>query len=220
MCSSRSRGIWRRRTPACARCSPKGRSLRPSRPCRMAGWAARSSSPTWRRTGRPMSPTCSRASTAHASGYRKRSMPNDAAQTDSPPASPTVWYSYAIVRVVPRVERGECINVGVILFARTRRFLEARIEFDPARLRALEPEVDGELTARPLAAFEAIGAGNPEGGPLAALPQSERFHRLTAPPSTMIQTSPVHVGRCADPRAALEDLLSAYVRPPREGSKV
>jgi hypothetical protein len=147
-------------------------------------------------------------------------MPNDAAPTASPPASPTVWYSYAIVRVVPRVERGECINVGVILFARTRRFLEARIEFAPARLRALAPEVDAELIARHLATFVAIGAGSPEGGPLAALPQSERFHWLTAPRSTMIQTSPVHVGRCADPLAALEDLLNDYVRPPREGSKV
>jgi len=131
-----------------------------------------------------------------------------------------VWYSYAIVRVVPRVERGECINVGVILFARTRRFLEAQMEFDPARLRAIAPEVDGELIARHLATFEAIGAGGPEGGPLAALPQSERFHWLTAPRSTMIQTSPVHVGRCADPSATLEDLLSDYVRPPRERSKV
>jgi hypothetical protein len=131
-----------------------------------------------------------------------------------------VWYSYAIVRVVPRVERGECINVGVILFARTRRFLEARIELDPERLRALAPAVDTELIARHLATFVAIGAGSPEGGPLAALPQSERFHWLTAPRSTMIQTSPVHIGRCADPNAALEDLLDDYVRPPREGSQV
>jgi Protein of unknown function (DUF3037) len=147
-------------------------------------------------------------------------MPNDAAPTASPPASPTVWYSYAIVRVVPRVERGECINVGVILFARTRRFLEARIEFDPARLRALAPEADSALIARHLETFAAIGAGSPAGGPLAALPQSERFHWLTAPRSTMIQPSPVHVGRCAEPRAALDDLLDAYVRPPGEGSKV
>ena len=144
-------------------------------------------------------------------------MPNDAAPTASRPASPTVWYSYAIVRVVPRVERGECINVGVILFARTRRFLEARIELDPARLHALAPEVESELIARHLDTFVAICAGKPEGGPLAALPQSERFHWLTAPRSTMIQTSPVHVGRCADPQAALDDLLSGYVLPPGRG---
>jgi hypothetical protein len=124
-----------------------------------------------------------------------------------------VWYSYAIVRVVPRVERGECINVGVILFARPRRFLDARIELDPARLLALAPEVDSALIARHLETFVAICAGRPEGGPLAALPQSERFHWLTAPRSTMIQTSPVHVGRCADPDAALDDLLDGLVRP-------
>jgi hypothetical protein len=141
-------------------------------------------------------------------------MPNDAAPTASPPDSPTVWYSYAIVRVVPRVERGECINVGVILFARTRRFLEARIELDPARLRALAPEVDSALIARHLETFASIGAGSPEGGPLAALPQSERFHWLTAPRSTMIQTSPVHAGRCTDAHAALEHLLRTMVRPP------
>ncbi len=141
-------------------------------------------------------------------------MPNDAARTDSPPASPTVWYSYAIVRVVPRVERGECINVGVILFARARRFLGAAIALDPARLHAFAPEVDGATIARHLATFAAIGAGRAEGGPLAALPQSERFHWLTAPRSTMIQTSPVHIGRCADPAATLENLLAALVGPP------
>ena len=139
-------------------------------------------------------------------------MPNDAAPTGSPPASPTVWYSYAIVRVVPRVERGECINVGVVLFARPRRFLEARMALDPARLRALAPDADDALIARHLETFVAICAGQPAGGPLAALPQSERFHWLTAPRSTMIQTAPVHVGRCADPTAALDDLLDRYVR--------
>lgn len=141
-------------------------------------------------------------------------MPNDAAPTSSPPASPTVWYSYAIVRVVPRVERGEFVNVGVILFARSRRFLETAFALDPARLRALAPDADDALIARHLATFAAIGAGQPEGAPLAALPQSERFHWLTAPRSTMIQTSPVHIGRCADPQAALDDLLTSFVRPP------
>jgi hypothetical protein len=128
------------------------------------------------------------------------------------PPPELAWYSYAIIRLVPRVERGEFLNVGVVLFARTRRFLVARVEPDFARLQALAPEVSPELVLPHLHAFIAIGAGAPEGGPLAALPPSERFHWLTAPRSTIIQTSPVHVGCCADPAAALEDLLTIYVR--------
>ena len=126
-----------------------------------------------------------------------------------------VWYSYAIVRVVPRVERGECVNVGVILFVRERRYLAARIEVDPARLLALAPDLDLALVERHLASFLAICDGRRDGGPLADLPPAERFHWLTAPRSTVIQTSPVHEGVCSDPEAALEDLLDAYVRPPR-----
>ena len=152
-------------------------------------------------------------------------MPNDADPSASHPASPTdppsppraplaAWYSYAIVRVVPRVERGEAINVGAILFSRPRRFLAARVELDRERLRAFAPWVDAALIGRHLAAFVAIAAGEPDGGPLAALPQSERFHWLVAPRSTMIQTTPVHIGRCADPAAALDDLLATFVRPP------
>jgi len=118
------------------------------------------------------------------------------------------------VRVVPRVERGECINVGVVLFARTRRFLAARVELDRARLHALAPDADLTTIERHLGTFVAIAAGDPVGGPLAALPQSERFHWITAPRSTTIQTAPVHIGRCADPARALEDLLDAFVRPP------
>ena len=123
-----------------------------------------------------------------------------------------MWYSYAVVRVVPRVERGECINVGVVLFAPTRRFLHARVELDPARLRALAPDADLELIERHLRTFEAICAGRPEGGPVATLPPSDRFHWLTAPRSTVIQTSPVHVGRAHEPRIALEQLLDEFVR--------
>ena len=141
-------------------------------------------------------------------------MPSDADPPPWPPASPTVWYSYAVIRVVPRVERGECVNVGVILFARALACLEARVELDPARVRALAPEADVALIERHLGTFSAICAGAPEGGPLAALPPSERFHWLTAPRSTVIQTSPVHVGATADPRATLEELLDAFVRPP------
>ncbi len=141
-------------------------------------------------------------------------MPNDAAPTDSAFDSPTAWYSYATIRVVPRVERGECLNAGVVLFARTRDYLAARVELDIARLRALAPEVDTDQIARHLHTFQAVADGADEGGPIAALPPAERFHWLTSPRSTVIQTSPVHVGRCDDPEAALEALLDRYVRPP------
>jgi DUF3037 family protein len=126
-----------------------------------------------------------------------------------------VWYSYAIVRVVPRVERGEFLNVGVVLFSREVAFLGARFELDEARLRALAPEVDVATVQRHLRTFQAICEGAAEGGPIAALPEPERFHWLVAPRSTMIQTSPVHVGRSSDATRALEDLLREFVRPPR-----
>jgi hypothetical protein len=130
-----------------------------------------------------------------------------------PPLS--VWYSYAVVRVVPRVERGEFVNVGVILFARTARFLAARIALDPARLHALALGVDLAVIERHLAAFVAICDGVPDGGPIARFSQSERFHWLTAPRSGVIQTSPVHIGRCDDPGATLDELCDALVRPIR-----
>ena len=144
-------------------------------------------------------------------------MPGDVAPPPSGPASPTAWYSYAVIRVVPRVERGECLNVGVVLFARELAYLEARVELDPPRLLALAPDVDLALIERHLRTFVAVGAGAPDGGPLAALPPSERFHWLTAPRSTVIQTTPVHVGATADPQATLEELLNAFVRPPIPG---
>jgi hypothetical protein len=138
-------------------------------------------------------------------------------QSDSPAASHTGWYSYAIVRVVPRVERGEQINVGVILYAPEKRFLAARIEFDPDRVLMLSPGADLSLIEQHLRNIQAIADGSTEAGPLAALPQSDRFHWLTAPRSTIIQTSSVHTGMCADPEAALEDLLNDFVRPTDSG---
>jgi hypothetical protein len=147
-----------------------------------------------------------------------RSMTSSANQNASPAASRTGWYSYAIVRVVPRVERGEQINVGVILYAPELRFLAARIELDAARVRAFAPEADLPLIEQHLQSFQGIADGNPDAGPLAALPQSDRFHWLTAPRSTIIQTSPVHTGLCADPDAALEDLLNDFVRQPKNVS--
>ena len=124
-------------------------------------------------------------------------------------------YSYAIVRVVPRVERGECVNVGVVLFARGPRHLAAAIELDRARLLALAPDLDLAAVERHLASFLAIAEGRAEGGPLADLPPAERFPWLTAPRSTVIQTAPAHVGRTTDLAAELDRLLADYVRPPR-----
>ena len=131
------------------------------------------------------------------------------------PQPPAVWYSYAVVRVVPRVERGEFVNVGVILFARTVRFLAACIDVDRPRMHALAPDLDIAMVERHLDAFVAICEGVSEGGPIAQLPPSERFHWLTAPRSAVIQPSPVHIGRTDDPRATLDALCAALVRSPK-----
>jgi Protein of unknown function (DUF3037) len=125
-------------------------------------------------------------------------------------ASPSP-FQYAIVRVVPRVERGECINAGVVLFCRPRRFLAATIALDEERLRALAPGVDLEAVRGHLAALERIAAGDPEAGPIAALPPSERFHWLVAPSSTIIQCSPVHTGLSDDPARELRHLVARLV---------
>lgn len=121
-------------------------------------------------------------------------------------------YSYAIVRIVPRVERGECVNSGVIIYSREAAFLDARVEPNPARIFALDPEANIGLIERHLDAFQAICSGKPEGGPMAELPPHERFHWLVAPRSTIVQTSPVHVGLTADPDATLQELMDAFVR--------
>jgi hypothetical protein len=121
-------------------------------------------------------------------------------------------YDYAIVRVVPRVERGEFVNAGVILFCRTRRFLGARIELDRTRLAALAPTLDPAEVERHLAIIPLVCAGGAAGGPIGLLPQPDRFHWLVAPRSAMIQTSPVHAGLCDDPAAALDHLIAALVR--------
>ncbi len=121
-------------------------------------------------------------------------------------------YDYAVIRVVPRVERGERINAGVIVSCATQQFLEAQIALDAARLRALDPAIDLADVEAALAVIPWIAAGDPRGGPVAHLPRGERFHWLIAPRSAMIQTSPVHTG-IDDPRAALPKLLARYVLP-------
>ncbi|MEF7616195.1 DUF3037 domain-containing protein [Aquincola sp. MAHUQ-54] len=124
-------------------------------------------------------------------------------------------YDYAIVRVVPRVERGEFINAGVILSCASRRFLQARIELDEARALALDPALDLPSIRATLAAIPLICEGGKAAGALGQLPLRERFHWLVAPRSASIQTSQVHTGRCDDLEAALTHLLERMVRPPR-----
>ena len=121
-------------------------------------------------------------------------------------------YDYAIIRVVPRVEREEFINVGVIVSCPARRFLEARIELDEQRLLALDPAVDIESIRTHLATIPAICAGGEQAGPIGRLSQRERFHWLIAPRSSTIQTSPVHTGYCKNQTAVLEHLLDTMVR--------
>jgi hypothetical protein len=121
-------------------------------------------------------------------------------------------YDYAIVRVVPRVERGEYVNAGIILSCDVERFLQACIELDERALLALDPEVDLDLIRRTLAAIPAICTGGADAGAIGRLSVRERFHWLVAPRSTMVQTSPVHTGRCTDLNSALSHLMATMVR--------
>ena len=121
-------------------------------------------------------------------------------------------FQYAVIRVVPRVERGESLNAGVILLCRPKRFLAARVGLDAARLRALAPDVDPATIETHLAGIERIAAGDRSAGPIAALGQGERFHWLVAPSSTVIQPSEVHTGVCDDPAEELDHLFEGLVR--------
>ena len=117
-------------------------------------------------------------------------------------------FDYAVIRVVPRVEREEFVNAGVIVFCLEKNFLAARVHLNAERLRALWPEVDVDLIRQHLEAFPKISAGDPAGGPIARLSLRERFHWLVSPRSTMIQVSPVHSGICnGDPQEALDRLF-------------
>jgi hypothetical protein len=120
-------------------------------------------------------------------------------------------FDYGVVRVVPRVERGEFINAGVILYCRVRDFLAARVALDRPRLQALSPTADADEIERHLQAIIALCEGRPGAGPIAALPLAERFHWLVAPRSTVIQVSPVHSGLCTEPQAALDRLFAQMV---------
>lgn len=121
-------------------------------------------------------------------------------------------FDYALVRVVPRVDREEFINAGVILFCRTCCFLGARVTLDRARLAALAPAMDPAVVERHLALIPLVCRGGPEAGPIGLLSQAERFHWLVSPRSSSIQASPVHSGLCIDPEAELDHLLEKMVR--------
>lgn len=125
-------------------------------------------------------------------------------------------FDYAVIRVVPRVEREEFVNAGVILFCLARDFLGARVELDRDRVRALCPGVDLAVVDEHLAAIPRVCAGGEGSGPIGRLSRRERFHWLVAPRSTVIQVSPVHSGLCDDPARALERLMDRMVRPPRD----
>lgn len=124
-------------------------------------------------------------------------------------------FEYAILRVAPRVERGELVNVGVVLFCRTRRFLAVKLELgtrQTAALRALVPDVDLDGVRAHLASIQAIVAGEPSAGPIAALDAPERFRWVTAPSSTVIQPSDVHGGVTEDPATSLQELYEKLAR--------
>lgn len=120
-------------------------------------------------------------------------------------------FQYAVLRVVPRIERGEQINAGVVVFARQAGFLAAQMQLHADRLAAIAPGVDPEPIRRQLDAIARVAAGDPDAGPIAQLPQSERFAWIVAPSSTAIQASPVHTGLCGDPAAELTRLFDELV---------
>lgn len=131
------------------------------------------------------------------------------------PAREREAFQYAVLRVVPSEERGECFNAGVVLFCRRLRFLAARVTLDRLRLAVLGPHLDADTLERHLDGLARVAAGEAAAGPLAELEPSERFHWLAAPSSTVIQPSAVHTGLTADPAATLEHLFSRLVAPPQ-----
>jgi len=126
----------------------------------------------------------------------------------------TYPFSYAVVRVVPHVEREEFVNAGVIVFCDVLAFLGARIELDLSRLLAMAPDAEVALLRRHLDAIPRISFGGESGGVIGLMPIRERWQWLLAPRSTMLQTSPAHTGLCKEPREELERLLAQVVRAP------
>lgn len=120
-------------------------------------------------------------------------------------------FDYALLRVVPRVERQEFINAGVVVYCPEKRYLDARIQLDGERLKALWPQADPDLAAKHLEAITRICAGDAAAGPIAKLSQRERFHWLTSPRSTIIQPSPVHTGVCDETGGLLDRLAKQFL---------
>jgi hypothetical protein len=127
-------------------------------------------------------------------------------------------FDYALLRLVPHVEREEFVNVGVILFCRTLRFLSCRVHLDEGRLAALAPGLDSAAVRFQLDLTPLICAGGPAAGPIGALDQAERFRWLTSPRSTVLQVSPVHCGLSADPQATMDEIFQRLVVPPAQGT--
>lgn len=123
-------------------------------------------------------------------------------------------FEYAVLRVVPRVDREEFINAGVVLHCQEANFLDARVRLDPERLRALDPSADHEAVLAHLETVRRVCAGGPEAGAIGSLPSSQRFGWLVAPRSTVVQASPVHTGFADDPAGELERLMDTMVHPP------
>ncbi len=123
-------------------------------------------------------------------------------------------FEYAILRVVPRVDRGECINAGVVLYCQDEKFLDARVYLDSGRLLALDPAADLQAVQAHLEAVQPVCAGSEEAGAVGRMPKRERFGWLVAPRSTVVQPSTVHTGLTDHPSAELERLLQSMVLPP------
>jgi hypothetical protein len=117
-------------------------------------------------------------------------------------------YDFATIRIVPRVDREEFVNAGVVVFCPARKYLQAKVCIDEERLRALWPDLDLALIRQHLEPFPKVCAGDPEAGPVAARPLRDRFHWIVAPRSTMIQISPVHTGLTDSPEGVLQDLFA------------
>jgi hypothetical protein len=134
--------------------------------------------------------------------------PEEAVDVDRAP------FAYTAIRVVPRVEREEFVNVGVVLFSRPRKFLGVQVRLDADRLQALWSEIDVNAVARQLEVIRLVAEGDSAGGAIAQLPPAERFGWISAPASTVVQPGPVHAGLAMDPEAALADLFADLVGPP------
>jgi hypothetical protein len=122
-------------------------------------------------------------------------------------------FQYVVLRVVPRIERGERINAGIVVYAQAQEFLQARVALDESRLHAIAPGVEPGPIKAQLDAIAAVAAGDAAAGPIARLERGHRFHWLSSPASTVVQPGPIHTGLCGDPAAALERLFAQLVLP-------